>query len=133
MGFGALCVLNNDIVEAGAGFGLHSHDNMEIISLALAGSARHQDSMGNTYLIKEGVVQVMSAGTGVSHSKYNAFDSEPLNFLQIWVLLRLKDIEPRYSQKEFTADGRNNKFQTIIIPHGSPDSEIGALSINQDA
>lgn len=133
MGFGAFRVLNDDIVEASAGFGPHSHDNMEIISLALAGSMRHQDSIGNTYVIKQGEVQVMSAGTGVSHSEYNASDSEPLNFLQIWVQPKLMELEPRYSQKEFTTDGRYNKFQTIIIPDGSPASEIGALSINQDA
>jgi redox-sensitive bicupin YhaK (pirin superfamily) len=132
MGFGTLRVLNDDIVDAGAGFGTHSHNNMEIISLALAGSMRHQDSMGNTYVIKEGEVQVMSAGTGVSHSEYNASDTESLNFLQIWVLPKLMDIEPHYGQKEFPAAGRNNEFQTIIIPDGSPDSENGALSINQD-
>jgi redox-sensitive bicupin YhaK (pirin superfamily) len=133
MGFGTLRVLNDDIVEPGAGFGTHSHDNMEIISVALAGSMRHQDSMGNTYVIKQGEVQVMSAGTGVSHSEYNASDTEPLNFLQIWVLPKQTGIEPRYGQKEFTAAERNNEFQTIIAPDASPDISNGALGINQDA
>jgi redox-sensitive bicupin YhaK (pirin superfamily) len=133
MGFGKLRVINDDMVISGAGFGTHSHANMEIISVALAGSMRHRDSMGNSYVIKQGEVQVMSAGTGISHSEYNASDTEPLNFLQIWVLPKLSGIEPRYEQKHFSADGRNNEFQAAIVPDGSPDADDGALRINQDA
>lgn len=132
MGFGKLRVINDGMVAPGAGFGTHSHANMEIISVALAGSMRHQDSMGNSYVIKQGEVQVMSAGTGVSHSEYNASDTEPLNFLQIWVLPKLSGIEPRYEQKHFSTDGRDNEFQTAIAPIGSPDSGDGVLRINQD-
>ncbi len=129
MGFGALRVINDDIVDPSAGFGTHSHDNMEIISVPLAGSLRHRDSMGNTHVIKEGEVQVMSAGTGISHSEYNASDTDPVNFLQIWVLPKLKNIEPRYSQKEFSSDDRNNDFQIVIAPDAGDEKVL----INQDA
>jgi len=129
MGFGTLRVINDDIVEPGAGFGTHSHDNMEIVSVPLAGSLRHQDSMGNTHVIRMGEVQIMSAGTGIAHSEYNASDTDPVNFLQIWVLPKQQNIEPRYGQKEFSAGERNNDFKTVI----APDSGNGALWINQDA
>ena len=129
MGFGTLRVLNDDIVEPGAGFGTHSHDNMEIISVPLAGALRHQDSMGNTHVIRKGEVQIMSAGTGISHSEYNASESEPVNFLQIWVLPKQMNIEPRYGQKEFMADERINAFQAVV----SPDADDGEVWINQDA
>jgi len=129
MGFGALRVINDDIVEPGAGFGTHSHDNMEIVSVPLAGSLRHQDSMGNTQLIQHGEVQIMSAGTGISHSEYNGSDSEVVNFLQIWVLPKQQNIEPRYGQKQFFANARQNRFQTVV----SPDAESDAVWINQDA
>jgi redox-sensitive bicupin YhaK (pirin superfamily) len=129
MGFGTLRVLNDDIIEPGAGFGTHSHDNMEIISVPLAGALRHQDSMGNTHVIRKGEVQIMSAGTGISHSEYNASESEPVNFLQIWVLPKQMNIEPRYGQKEFMADERINAFQAVV----SPDADDGEVWINQDA
>ena len=133
MGFGALRVLNDDMVTSGAGFGTHSHRDMEIISVAVAGAMRHEDSMGNSYVIEQGEVQVMSAGTGVSHSEYNVSDTDPLNFLQIWILPKLTGIEPRYAQKLFPADGRDNEFQTAIAPDGSPDDGDAVLRINQDA
>ncbi len=129
MGFGKLRVINDDIVEAGAGFGTHPHDNMEIISIPLSGGLRHQDSMGNQHIITAGDIQVMSAGTGITHSEYNASDSEQVNFLQIWVLPKFNNVEPRYDQKTFDPDDRINKFDLVV----SPDKEDAALWINQDA
>ena len=129
MGFGALRVINDDVVQPGFGFGTHSHKNMEIVSIPLAGSLRHQDSMGNTHLIQPGEVQIMSAGTGISHSEYNGSDSEVVNFLQIWVLPKRQNIEPRYDQKQFAANKRQNRFQTVV----SPEAESDAVWINQDA
>jgi redox-sensitive bicupin YhaK (pirin superfamily) len=129
MGFGALRVINDDIIAPGAGFGTHSHANMEIISIPVSGSLRHEDSMGHSQIIRQGEVQVMSAGTGISHSEYNASDSGPLNFLQIWVIPKQHDITPRYAQHEVPAQNREGRFQTVV----APDSEDGAMWINQDA
>lgn len=129
MGFGALRVLNDDIVAPGAGFGRHAHANMEIVSVPLAGALRHNDSTGSTQLIRQGEVQIMSAGTGIAHSEYNASDTEPVNFLQIWVMPKQRDIEPRYGQQEFPAAARENGFQTVV----APDADDGAVWINQDA
>ena len=129
MGFGALRVINDDIVAPAAGFGTHAHDNMEIISIPLSGSLRHEDSMGNIHVIRQREVQIMSAGTGISHSEYNASDSEPVNFLQIWVTPKQRDIEPRYDQQEFPAENREDHFQLVV----APDSEDGALWINQES
>jgi redox-sensitive bicupin YhaK (pirin superfamily) len=129
LGFGVLRVINDDIVAPGAGFGTHSHANMEIVSVPLSGSLRHEDSMGHTQVIRQGEVQIMSAGTGISHSEYNASDRDPVNFLQIWIIPKKPDITPRYGQQEFPAEKRENRFQTIV----APDSENGAVWINQDA
>jgi redox-sensitive bicupin YhaK (pirin superfamily) len=129
MGFGALRVINDDIIAPGAGFGTHAHDNMEIISIPLSGSLRHQDSMANIQVIRQSEVQIMSAGAGISHSEYNASDSEPVNFLQIWVIPKERDIEPRYDQKEFPAENRKDRFQVVV----APDSEDGAMWINQES
>lgn len=129
MGFGKLRVINDDTVKGGGGFGTHPHDNMEIVSVPLAGALRHRDSMGNTHVIRAGEVQIMSAGTGLTHSEYNDSASEPVNFLQIWVLPRQRNIEPRYGQKAFEHAGHHNRFQTVVAPeqHGEP------VWINQDA
>ena len=129
MGFGALRVLNDDIVAPGAGFGTHSHSNMEIISIPLSGSLRHKDSMGNTQVIRQGEVQIMSAGTGIRHSEYNASDSDLVNFLQIWIVPKEPDITPRYGQQEFPAENREDRFQTVL----APDVGTDAVWINQDA
>jgi len=86
MGFGKLRVLNDDIVEPSMGFGTHSHNNMEIVSIPISGTLRHQDSMGNQHIIRSGEIQIMSAGTGISHSEYNDSSTETVNFLQIWIL-----------------------------------------------
>ena len=129
MQFGKLRVLNDDVVEAGAGFGTHPHDNMEIVSIPLAGTLRHRDSMGNKHVIHAGEVQIMSAGTGITHSEYNDSQTEPVNFLQIWVLPRQRDIAPRYEQRAFEPASRRNRPQLVVSPDGQGDS----LTINQDA
>ena len=100
MGFGALRVLNDDVIAPGRGFGDHSHDNMEIITIPLTGSLVHRDSLGNGAVIKTGEVQVMSAGTGVVHSEYNASSDEPVTLLQIWIVPNEQKVIPRYEQKE---------------------------------
>ncbi len=129
MSFGLLRVLNDDIVKASMGFGTHPHDNMEIISIPLSGSLRHQDSMGNTHIISAGEVQIMSAGSGITHSEYNNSSSDDVNFLQIWVLPKEKDITPRYDQKILDAAKRKNRFQILVAPNVSEES----VWINQDA
>ena len=129
MNFGKLRVLNDDVVEAGQGFGTHPHDNMEIISIPLSGSLRHRDSMGNLHVINHDEIQAMSAGTGITHSEHNNSNSEPVNFLQIWVLPRERNIVPRYEQKVFDAAGRNGRFQIVV----SPDRQNDSILINQDA
>ena len=129
MGFGLLRVLNDDLVEPGAGFPTHPHQDMEIVSIPLSGSLRHQDSMDNVHVIRVGEVQIMSAGTGITHSEYNGSDSEPVNFLQIWVQPKQLGIEPRYAQKEFAKDDRHNRWQSLI----ATDGRDGAMQLNQDA
>jgi redox-sensitive bicupin YhaK (pirin superfamily) len=126
--FGMLRVLNDDIVEGGAGFPTHPHNNMEIISIPLSGSLAHRDSTGTEKAIHTGEVQIMSAGAGLTHSEYNFSESEIVNFLQIWVLPKEKNIEPRYDQRNFDEAERKNKFQTVVAPNHN-----GALWINQDA
>jgi redox-sensitive bicupin YhaK (pirin superfamily) len=126
--FGALRVLNDDRVAAGMGFGTHPHENMEIISIPLAGDLEHRDSMGNSTIIRQGDVQIMSAGTGVKHSEFNHSKSEEVKFLQIWVLPKAINITPRYDQKTFDLSERINKWQTIVAP-----GDDNAIRINQDA
>lgn len=127
--FGALRVLNDDIVKGGAGFGQHPHDNMEIISIPLRGSLEHGDNTGGHGVIKSGEVQIMSAGSGIAHSEKNASKTDEVNFLQVWVFPKEKNIQPRYDQKLFPAEERLNKFQTVV----SPEKNDGSLWINQDA
>jgi len=128
--FGALRVLNDDIVTGGMGFGMHPHDNMEIISIPLSGDLEHKDSMGNTGVIRQNDVQLMSAGTGIQHSEYNKNKDKLVNFLQIWVFPKKKNIAPRYDQKTLKAEDRANKLQVIVSPDGTSDD---AVKINQDA
>jgi quercetin 2,3-dioxygenase len=127
--FGALRVLNDDIVAGGGGFGSHPHQNMEIISIPLKGALSHKDSMGTDGVIKTGDVQVMSAGKGISHSEFNASKTDPTNFLQIWIIPKTKDIKPRYDQKSFSPEDRLNSWQVLA----SGDKSEGGLWINQDA
>ncbi len=127
--FGVLRVLNDDFVEAGMGFGLHPHDNMEIISIPLEGDLEHQDSMGNQTVIKHGDIQVMSAGTGIKHSEYNKNKDKPVKFLQIWVIPNKKNVTPRYDQITLDPTDRINTLQQIL----SPNPEDAGVWIHQDA
>ncbi|RHX85614.1 pirin family protein [Leptospira stimsonii] len=126
--FGKLRVLNDDIVIGGKGFPPHPHENMEIVSIPLSGSLEHQDSEGNRSVIQAGEVQIMSAGTGIVHSEYNASPTEAVNFLQIWILPDKTGIAPRYEQKKFNVEDRLGKFQTVV----SPEKESGGVWINQN-
>ena len=127
--FGMLRVLNDDIVKGGGGFGQHPHDNMEIISILLKGALEHGDNTGGRGIIKSGEVQIMSAGSGIAHSERNASNVEDVNFLQIWVFPKERNIKPRYDQKLFGPEDRTNKFQTVV----SPEKNDSSLWINQDA
>lgn len=129
MNFGVLRVLNDDRVSQGMGFGKHPHDNMEIISIPLEGDLEHQDSMGNTTVIKEGDIQIMSAGTGIFHSEYNKNKDQMVKFLQIWVYPNQKNVTPRYDQISLRMADRHNKLQQIL----SPNPEEGSVWIHQDA
>jgi len=127
--FGALRVVNDDSIAGGSGFGTHPHDNMEIVTIPLEGKLAHKDSTGNEGVIKKGDVQIMSAGTGIRHSEFNASSTEYAKLLQIWVFPKLKNIKPVYSQRTFDLKDRKNNWQVVI----SPDSVEQALNINQDA
>ncbi|MDO9040383.1 MAG: pirin family protein [Bacteroidota bacterium] len=129
MHFGVLRVLNDDFVEAGMGFGTHAHDNMEIISIPLEGDLEHKDSMGNVTVIKNGDVQVMSAGTGITHSEYNKNKDKPVKFLQIWVFPNRKNEKPRYDQITLNLADRRNKLQQILSPNAGDEG----VWIHQDA
>jgi hypothetical protein len=124
-----LRVLNDDTVAAGMGFGTHPHDNMEIISIPLEGDLEHKDSMGNVSVIKQGDVQVMSAGTGITHSEYNKNKDIPVKFLQIWVIPSVRNVKPRYDQMTLSIEDRHNKFQQIL----SPNSDDEGVWIYQNA
>lgn len=129
MHFGVLRVLNDDFVEAGMGFGTHPHDNMEIISIPLEGDLEHRDSMGNISVIKHGDIQVMSAGTGITHSEYNKSKEQPVKFLQIWVFPNKKNVTPRYDQLTLNLNDRRNKLQQVL----SPDPNDEGVWIHQNA
>ena len=129
MHFGVLRVLNDDFVAPGMGFGTHPHDNMEIISIPLEGDLEHKDSMGNVSVIKNGDIQVLSAGTGITHSEYNKNKEQAVKFLQIWVFPNKKDVKPRYDQITLNIEDRKNKFQQIL----SPNTADEGVWINQDA
>jgi redox-sensitive bicupin YhaK (pirin superfamily) len=127
--FGLLRVINDDIVKPNMGFGTHPHENMEIVSIPLTGSLKHQDNMGNKHVIKAGEIQIMSAGTGLTHSEYNNSDMDDVNFLQIWVFPKEKNIAPRYGQRYFDSADRQNRFQVLVSPRTSGEETW----INQDA
>ena len=129
MHFGVLRVLNDDTVSAGMGFGTHPHDNMEIISIPLEGDLEHKDSMGNVAVIKNGDIQVMSAGTGIQHSEYNKNKDKTVKFLQIWVFPNKKNVTPRYDQVTIKEEDRHNKLQQIL----SPDKDDEGVWIHQNA
>ena len=129
MHFGVLRVLNDDVVSEAKGFGTHPHRNMEIISIPLEGDLQHMDSMGNTTIIKQGDVQVMSAGTGIQHSEYNKNKDRPVKFLQIWIIPNKKDVAPRYDQISLREIEKNNAFYQIL----SPNPEDQGVWLHQDA
>ncbi|MBA4407883.1 MAG: pirin family protein [Bacteroidota bacterium] len=122
MHFGVLRVLNDDIIEAGMGFGTHPHDNMEIITIVLAGELEHRDSMGNGSVIRPGEVQVMSAGTGIQHSEFNHSQENEASLLQIWVFPDKKNVKPRYDQASFSEEEMNGKWRTVVSPDGTDHS-----------
>ena len=128
MGVSNLRVINDDTVEPGAGFGTHGHRDMEIISYVLDGALEHKDSMGNGSIIRPGDVQRMSAGTGVHHSEYNHSQTEPVHFLQIWLLPNRTGVQPGYEQKHFLRESRRARLALLV----SPDGRDGSLSSHQD-
>lgn len=129
MHFGALRVLNDDTVAAGRGFGTHPHDNMEIISIPLEGDLEHKDSMGNTQVIRHGDIQVMSAGSGITHSESNLNADQLTRFLQIWVFPNKRNVAPRYDQLTLNPTERRNRLQQVL----SPDPHDDGVWIHQDA
>lgn len=129
MGFGALRVINDDFVIAGQGFGKHSHRDMEIISIPLLGKLGHGDNIDNNGIIETGEIQVMSAGTGITHSEMNADDHEAVSFLQIWVIPNKMNAEPRYQQIRMDELMKPNAFNQIL----SPNSDDAGVWIHQDA
>jgi quercetin 2,3-dioxygenase len=128
MGFGTLRVINEDVVSGGKGFGTHPHDNMEIISYVLEGALAHKDSIGTGSVIRPGDVQRMTAGTGIAHSEFNASNSDPVHFLQIWVLPEQRGLAPSYEQKSFPAETRKGRLALV----GARDGRDGAVTIHQD-
>ena len=128
--FGALRVINDDIVKGGYGFGKHPHDNMEIITIVLEGALEHKDSMGHTQTIKPNEVQVMSAGTGIFHSEYNSDAKEDVNLFQVWIFPEEHNVTPRYDQTYFEPAEREGRLQTVVSPMKESD---GGLKINQQA
>jgi redox-sensitive bicupin YhaK (pirin superfamily) len=127
--FGVLRVLNDDIVAPGMGFGKHPHDNMEIITIPLSGSLEHKDSMGNSSVIHEGEIQVMSAGTGIFHSEFNASKTNELNLFQIWLFSNKKNVEPRYDQKELNTLEKKDELYQVL----SPSADDAGVWIYQNA
>ena len=129
MGFRALRVINEDRVIPGAGFPRHGHRDMEIISYVLGGALEHKDSLGNGTVIRPGDVQRMSAGTGILHSEFNPSKTEPLHFLQIWIIPDRVGLPPSYEQKAFPLAERRGRLRLVA----SPDGRDGAVTLHQDA
>ena len=128
MGFGPLRVINEDRVTPGQGFATHGHSDMEIISYVLDGALEHKDSLGTGSVIRPGDVQRMTAGTGVRHSEYNASDTDPVHFLQIWILPEKNGLEPSYEQTSFPAEEKRGRLRLV----GSRDGREGSVTIHQD-
>ena len=129
MGFGLLRVINDDVVAPGGGFAPHSHANMEILSVVLSGALAHKDSAGHEGVIRPGDVQWMSAGHGIQHSEYNASQTEPVHFLQIWIQTDRLNAPPAYAQKQFDPEARRARW----VPLATPDGAEGSLAIRQQA
>ena len=128
MGFSVLRVINEDVIAPAQGFGMHSHDNMEIITYVLQGNLAHKDSLGNVETIKQGHVQRMTAGTGITHSEFNASDSEPVHLLQIWILPNQQHLAPSYEDGFFTDAQKQNQWCLLA----SENAEAGSLKVHQD-
>jgi quercetin 2,3-dioxygenase len=128
MGFGPLRVINEDRVSPGKGFGTHGHQDMEIMSYVLEGALEHKDSIGTGSVIRPGDVQVMSAGTGIRHSEFNPSRTEPVHFLQIWIVPDREGIKPRYEQKTFPDAEKRGRLRLV----GSPEGRDGSVVIHQD-
>ena len=124
MGFGPLRVINEDRVEKAQGFGTHSHRDMEIISYVLAGALEHKDSLGNGSVLRPGYVQRMSAGTGVRHSEFNHSSSDPVHFLQIWILPNQRDLTPSYEERVFPDDEKRGRLRLVASRDGRDDSAV---------
>ncbi|HYD63561.1 MAG TPA: pirin family protein [Noviherbaspirillum sp.] len=128
MGWGPLRVINDDTVDAQEGFPTHSHKDMEIISYVLEGALEHKDTIGTGSVIRPGDVQMMEAGTGIAHSEFNASVTEPVHFLQIWVIPKFAGLEPSYQQRHFSDEEKRGKFRLVVSKEG----QEGALRIHQD-
>jgi len=127
MGFGKLRVLNNDWIAPASGFPAHSHKNMEIVTIVLDGTLTHKDSIGSIGKIKKGTIQIMSAGSGITHSEYNNSETEPVTLFQIWIEPNIYDIKPRYEEKDF-----NNDLKNILIPLITPNKNPNTIQIYQE-
>ncbi|MEQ1599659.1 MAG: pirin family protein [Methylotenera sp.] len=128
MGFSVLRVINEDVIAPAQGFGMHSHDNMEIITYILQGNLAHKDSLGNVEVIHQGHVQRMTAGTGITHSEFNASDAEPVHLLQIWILPNQQNLPPSYEDGFFTEEQKQNQWCLLA----SENAEAGSLNVHQD-
>jgi len=131
MNFGALRVFNDDVVQPKMGFGTHPHQNMEIISIPLRGALSHKDSMGNKRAIEVEETQVMSAGTGLTHSEFNDSKTDEVNFLQLWIIPQEMGVKPNYEQRIFPLEGKKNQLQTVVAPKDKLVED--ALPISQQA
>ena len=131
MNFGMLRVLNDDVVQPKMGFGTHPHQNMEIISIPLKGALSHKDSMDNKRAIEVGEVQVMSAGTGLTHSEFNDSKTNEVNFLQLWIIPEEMSVKPNYEQRQFSNENKKNQLQTVVAPKDKLEGD--ALPISQQA
>jgi redox-sensitive bicupin YhaK (pirin superfamily) len=131
MNFGMLRVLNDDIVQPKMGFGTHPHQDMEIISIPLNGALSHKDNMGNKRAIEVGEIQVMSAGTGLTHSEFNDSKTDTVNFLQLWIIPEEMNVTPNYEQRAFSSEEKRNQLQTVVAPKDKLEDD--ALPINQQA
>jgi quercetin 2,3-dioxygenase len=128
MGYSVLRVINEDVIAPAQGFGMHSHENMEIITYVLHGNLAHKDSLGNTEVIRQGHVQRMTAGTGITHSEFNASDSEPVHLLQIWILPNQQNLAPSYEDGFFSDAQKQNQWCLLA----SENAEAGSLKVHQD-